>query len=37
MTWECHVNDSAKGRYNIILGKDLILSLGLNLKFQTHN
>ena len=20
MTWNCHVNDSAKGRYDIILG-----------------
>ena len=21
MTWECHVDDSAKGRYNMILGR----------------
>ena len=23
--WKCHVDDSAKGRYDIILGQDLLL------------
>ena len=23
VTWECHADDSAKGRYNMILGRDL--------------
>ena len=23
MTWNCHVDESAKGRYNMILGRDL--------------
>ena len=24
MTWKCHMYDSAKGRYNMILGRDLL-------------
>ena len=32
--WDCHVNDSTKGRYNIILGRDLLAVLLLNLKFS---
>ena len=36
MTWECHVYDSAKGRYDIILGRDMLTELGLNLKFSQH-
>ena len=24
VTWNCHVDDSAKGRYNIILGSDIL-------------
>ena len=32
MTWNCHVNDSAKGRYDMILGRDILKTLGLNLK-----
>ena len=30
--WNFHVDDSSKGRYNMILGRDLLTSLGLNLK-----
>ena len=25
VTWKCHVDDSAKGRYNTILGQDIII------------
>ena len=28
ITWNCHVYDSAKGRYDIILGRDLLTELG---------
>ena len=24
MTWKCHVDDSAKGRHDIILGQDIL-------------
>ena len=33
MTWKCHVDDSAKGRYDMILGRDILTELGLHLKF----
>ena len=36
VTWKRHVDDSAKGRKNMILGMDLITELGLNLKFSEH-
>ena len=36
VTWKCHVNDSAKGRYNMILGRDILTELGLNLKLSEH-
>ena len=32
MTWYCHVDDSTKGRYDIILGRYLLTLLGLNIK-----
>ena len=31
-----HADDSAKGRYDMILGRDLLTELGLNLKFSEH-
>ena len=31
VTWNCHVDDSAKGRYYMILGRYLLTALGLNL------
>ena len=34
--WNCHVDDSAKGRYDMILGRDLLSELELNLKFSDH-
>ena len=30
ITWKCHVYDSAKGRYNTILGRDILKKLRLN-------
>ena len=29
--WECHMDESAIGRYNVILGRDLIIRLVLNI------
>ena len=34
VTWKCHVDDSAKGRYDVSIGQDLLSELGLNLKFS---
>ena len=34
--WKCHVDDSAKGRYDMILGQDILTWLGLNLKWSEH-
>ena len=34
--WKCHVVDSAKDRYDLILGRDLLSELGLNFKFSEH-
>ena len=31
-----HVDDSAKGRYDMIMGQDLLTELVLNLKFSEH-
>ena len=36
VTWKCHVDESAKGRYDMILGWDLLTELGLNLKLPEH-
>ena len=34
--WNCHMYESSKGRYDMILGRDLLIDLGLNLKFSDH-
>ena len=34
VTYKCHVYDSAKGRYNMILRRDLLTNLGLEPKFS---
>ena len=34
MTWKCHVDESAKGRYDMILGRDILTELVSNLKFS---
>ena len=36
MTWNCHMDDPAKGRYGIILGIDIWTALGLNKKGYEH-
>ena len=36
VTWKCHVDYSAKGRYDMILGRYLSKELGLNLKFSDN-
>ena len=36
MTWKFHVDDSTKGRNDIILGQYLLTELGLNLKLSEH-
>ena len=33
VTWKCHMDDSTKGRYDMILGRHLLTALGLDLKF----
>ena len=34
--WKCHVDDSTKGRYDMILGQDLLTELRLNLYLYEH-
>ena len=34
MTWEFHVNVSTNCRYDMILGRDLLTALGLDIKFS---
>ena len=36
VTWKCHVDDSAKGRYYMILSRYLLTELGFNLKLSEH-
>ena len=36
MTWKCHLNESNNGRYDMILGRDLLTSLGMDLKFSDN-
>ena len=33
---KCHVNESTTGRYDMILGRDLLTALGLDLKFSDN-
>ena len=34
--WDCHVDDSTKCRYDMILGQYILTELGLNSKFSEH-
>ena len=34
--WKCHVDKSTNGRYDMILGRDLITALVLYLKFSDN-
>ena len=36
LTWKCHVDKSTIGRYDMILGRDLLTVLGLDLKFSEN-
>ena len=36
VTWKFHVDDFAKGRYDMILGRCLLIELGLDLKFSEN-
>ena len=36
MTWDYHVDESNKVRYDMILGREILTVLGLNLKFSDH-
>ena len=36
MMWNFHVYDSTKVRYNMILGRNILTALGLNLKLSPH-
>ena len=36
MTWNFHVDNSTKGRYDMILDRYLLTALELNLKFSVH-
>ena len=36
MKWNCHVDESAKDRYDMILGQDLLKQLVLNIKLSKH-
>ena len=36
VTFNCHMNDFARGRYYMILGRDILTALGLNLKFSDN-
>ena len=36
LTCDCHVDEYTKGRYDIILGRDILNFLVLNLKWSNH-
>ena len=36
MTRKCHIDEPTNGRYNMILGRDLITALGMDLKFSEN-
>ena len=36
MTWNFHADDYSNGRYDMILGRDILTYLGLNLKLFEH-
>ena len=33
---KCHLDDSPKGRYDMLLGQDMLTELVLNLEFSEH-
>ena len=36
VTWECHVRESTNSRYDMILGRDLLTALGMDMKFSDN-
>ena len=36
VTWKCHIDESTNGRYEMILGRDLLTALGLDIKFSDN-
>ena len=36
VTWKCHEDESSTGRYDMILGRDLLTALVLDLKFPEN-
>ena len=36
VTWKCHVDDYAKVRYGMILGRYLLTALVLNMRLSCH-
>ena len=36
VTWECHVNEYTISRYEMILGRDLLTALGLDINFSEN-
>ena len=34
--WNCHVDESAKNRYEMIIGRYILKLLGVNLKLSEH-
>ena len=36
VTWKCYVDESTKSIYDMILGRDLLTTLGLDLKFSDN-
>ena len=36
VTWKCHMDESTKGRCDMILGQDILTELGLNLRLDEH-
>ena len=34
--WKCHVDKYATGRYDMILGRDILTALGIDLKFSEN-
>ena len=36
MTWKCHVDESTNGRYNMILDRDLITTLEMDIMFSDN-
>ena len=36
VTWKCHVDESTNSSYNMILGRDLLATLGLAIRFYKN-